>query len=258
MRTPLAPPLPSLAPGQNAIPPLGLKRGGPAVASLLHRVITAVWRAGSVPASWRHALITPLPKKGSRFDRGNYRRISLLDVESKVYLLVLLARIRGYLDACFLDEQHGFRPNRGPGDGQFCFRRLVEVAASHAVPVFAGLVDFKQAFDSLDRATLWALLQAYGVHPKLVALLQDLYDGSTASVRANGHTSPPFPVTAGVRQGCPLSPTLFNVYMDFVARAFLHQCQQQGLSGFSIAYRPLPSSPSSPSPPLLRQLALLL
>lgn len=55
-----------------------------------------------------------------------------------------------------------------------------------------------------------------GVHPKLVALIQDLYQGTTTRVRANGYLSDTIPIHSGVRQGCPLSPTLFNVYMDFV------------------------------------------
>ncbi len=111
---------------------------------------------------------------------GNLRCISLIDVECKAYLLILLDRTCTHEDRCFLDEQHGFRPERGPGDGQFCQRRLVEVASVHAVPVYAGFVDFKQALDSLDRDTLWAMLKAYGVHPKLVALIQDLCHDTTA------------------------------------------------------------------------------
>ena len=249
--------LQNTAPGQNGLHPRGLKEGGAGVATMLHRVVTAVWRAGTAPAAWRQALLTPLPKKGSRLNVGNFRRISLIDVESKAYLLIVLDRIRTHLDRCFLDEQHGFRPERGPGDGQFCLRRLVEVASAHAVPVYAGFVDFKQAFDSLDRETLWAMLKAYGVHPKLVALIQDLYQGTTARVRANGFLSDTVPFHSGVRQGCPLSPTLFNVYMDFVARILLRRCQERGIPGFQIAYN-IPGEGVRPAAGGVRDLAMLL
>ncbi|MDD2611131.1 MAG: reverse transcriptase family protein, partial [Giesbergeria sp.] len=167
---------------------------------------------------------------------ANYRRISLIDVESKAFLLILLDRIRLHLDAQLLDEQFGFRPARGPGDGQQCMTRLVELAAAHGVPLHAGFVDFKQAFDSLDRGVLWEVLRVYRIHPKLISLLEDLYQGSTACVRANGSTSGQFHIHSGVRQGCPLSPVLFNVYMDFVIRIFQHRCHSQGISGFSVAY----------------------
>ena len=103
--------------------------------------------------------------------------------------------------------------------------------------VCAIFIDFKQAFDSLDRGTLWAILRAYGVHPHLVSLLEAYYQGGSSTVRANGSTSAPFSPAAGVRQGCPLSPLLFNVFMDFVLRCYLSKCDARGIPGVRFSFK---------------------
>ena len=69
------------------------------------------------------------------------------------------------------DAQHGFRPNRGTADCLFSMRRLVEMARSHATPLHAAFVDFRNAFDSVNHhEVMWRILKARGVRPKLLAL----------------------------------------------------------------------------------------
>ena len=62
------------------------------------------------------------------------------------------------------------------------------------------------------------MLRLYAVHPRLIALLEDLHTGTTASVRLGGRVGPAFGVTAGVRQGCVVAPMLFNIFLDHVVR----------------------------------------
>ena len=78
-------------------------------------------------------------------------------------------------------------------------------------------MDFRKAFDSVNHEVMWRILKARGIHPKLLALIKDLYNGSRARVAAHGTESGWFDIRTGVRQGCPLSPLLFNIYMDFLA-----------------------------------------
>ena len=136
-----------------------------------------------------------------------------------------------------MDSLHAFLPNRGTGDSQFVLRRLVELATAAEVPFYAVFVDFKRAFDSVDRHVLWAALLAYGVDPHLVSMVKVLYDDSGARVRANGCLSDRFPVTAGVRQGCPLSPLLFNVFVDCVLRDLQREYTARGVHGLSFDYQ---------------------
>ena len=232
------------APGRDSLHPLGLKAGGAGAATLLHRAVLSAWRSQHAPAQWRESVIAPLPKAGDPLNPANRRRIALLNSNAKIYASILSGRIRDAVEGGLLDEQHGFRRGRGTADAQFCVARVIELAAEHGQPVYAGLIDFKQAFDSVDRPTLWAALRAYGAPHHAVDLFADLYADSTSSVRVGAHESAPFPIHAGVRQGCPASPGLFNAYFDLVQRCFLRRCQQQGINGLHFEYR-LPGRPTA-------------
>jgi hypothetical protein len=225
------------APGLNGVPAQLLKAGGAAVVQWVHRCICAAWAAGTAPPAWKRAALVPIHKKGDKLAADNYRGVTLLDVVGKVYVTVIHSRIRSHLCGQLLQSQCGFVPGKGTGEAMFRLRRLVELARDYASPLHAAFVDFRKAFDSVNRATLWRLLQARGVNPKLVGLVEDLYCGCEARVSVGGQESEWFPMSTGVRQGCPMSPTLFNVFMDFMARLVTSRCRQQGVRGFRVAFR---------------------
>jgi len=207
------------------------------MAQWLHRVITAVWASGQAPAAWKSARLVPIFKKGDKQQPDNYRGVTLLAAAGKVYVQVLHQRIHGHLNSQLLDGQNGFRPGRGTGDALFCMRRMIELSRDYNTPLHTAFVDFRKAFDSVSRSVLWQLLRARGVGGKLVEMIQDLYNGCQAQVAAGGHLSQPFPMSTGVRQGCPMSPTLFNVFIDFLARLVTQRCQAAGVTGFKLAFR---------------------
>ena len=77
--------------------------------------------------------------------------------------------------------------------------------------LYAAYIDLRAAFDSLDRNTLWNILETIGIPPKLVDIIKTLYSPSTHSVvRVNGTVSEAFSISSGVRQGCVLAANLFN------------------------------------------------
>ena len=98
-------------------------------------------------------------------------------------------------------------------------------------------MDFAKAFDTVDREVLWAALVAYGVEPAVVDRVADLYRDYNARVRVNGAVSDPFRPHSGVQQGCPLSPVLFNVFMDLVLRDFRSECQVRGVTGVEFRFQ---------------------
>ena len=101
----------------------------------------------------------------------------------------------------------------------------------------AAFVDFSKAFNFVNHRVLWAVLRARSLVPKRVDLIQDLYADSNSSVGAQGIKSRPFPLLSGVRQGCPLSPILFNFFMDFM-RPVNHDCATKGVADFRVAGEP--------------------
>ena len=79
-------------------------------------------------------------------------------------------------------------------------------------------IDLEKAYDKVCRVRLWQVLECYGIQGGLMTAIRSMYLGSQACVRANGKMSGWFPITQGVRQGCVMSPWLFNVFMDGIIR----------------------------------------
>ena len=78
-------------------------------------------------------------------------------------------------------------------------------------------MDYKAAFDSVDRTILWETLESYGIPTKYINLIKEGYNGFTSSVMVDGMLTDPFEVEGGVKQGDVPSPTLFNIIVDHVA-----------------------------------------
>ena len=81
-----------------------------------------------------------------------------------------------------------------------------------------NFIDFEKAFDSIDRDTLWKLLRHYGIPPKIVTLIQKMYDGTSCKVLHEGRLTDSFQIKTGVRQGCLLSPFLFILAVDWLMK----------------------------------------
>ncbi|XP_077545284.1 uncharacterized protein LOC144158338 [Haemaphysalis longicornis] len=92
----------------------------------------------------------------------------------------------------------------------------MEIAQRTNLPLYVALLDISKAYDSVDRELLWTILDRYGLEEKDVDLLRAIYANVTAQVVWEGHTAAPVEVTQGLRQGCPLSPLLFMLYVGGV------------------------------------------
>ncbi|PIK45503.1 hypothetical protein BSL78_17631 [Apostichopus japonicus] len=94
----------------------------------------------------------------------------------------------------------------------------ITVIYSRKIQLHWNFVDFKAAFDTIWGEVLWKCLCSIGVDPKLVDLIARMYEKIKCSVMVNGKITKWFEVQVGVRQGCLLSPCLFNIYLEFVMK----------------------------------------
>ena len=85
-------------------------------------------------------------------------------------------------------------------------------------PLYIVFVCFSKAFDTVDRGTLWKVLETYGCPNDLVNLIREFHDGLTGSVSIGGEASESFKIGHGVKQGCILAPTLFALYLTAVLK----------------------------------------
>ena len=83
--------------------------------------------------------------------------------------------------------------------------------------IIIGFIDYTKAFDCVDHNKLWKILKQMGLPDHMTCLLRNLYAGQEATVRTE-HGTEWFQIGKGVRQGCILSPCLFNLYAEYIMR----------------------------------------
>ncbi len=148
----------------------------------------------------------------------NWRGITLLSVSVKVFSTVLLRRLKAAINKRLREEHAGFRKGSSCSEHIFTLRNIIEYYLEYKHPLSINFIDFRKAFDSVHRESLWNILQLWGVPKKFIAVFQSLYNNSSCCVRTDtGHTDI-FAIETGVRQGCILSSFLFMVALDFVMR----------------------------------------
>ena len=115
------------------------------------------------------------------------------------------------------DVQAGFRKGRGTRDQIANIRWIMEKAREFQKSIYFCFTDYAKDFDCVDHNQLWKLLKEIGIPDHLTCLLRNLYAGQEATVRTGG-TTDWFQTGKGVRQGCILSPCLFNLYVEYIMR----------------------------------------
>ena len=84
--------------------------------------------------------------------------------------------------------------------------------------IYFCFIDYAKAFDCVDHYKLWKILKEMGIPDHLTCLLRNLYAGQEATVRTGHGTTDWVQIGKGVRQGCILSPCLFNLYTEYIVR----------------------------------------
>ena len=95
---------------------------------------------------------------------------------------------------------------------------MIEIMREKKNKLYLGFMDLQQGYDRVNRKGLWQVLVIYSVGDRLLNGIKSMYDDSEACVRINGVKSDWFSINSGVRQGCVMSPWLFNLYMDGVMK----------------------------------------
>ena len=116
------------------------------------------------------------------------------------------------------DVQAGFRKGRGTRDqiANICW--IMEKAREFQKNTYFCFIDYAKAFDCVNHNTLWKILKDMGIPDHLTCLLRNLYAGQEATVRTGHGTTNWFQIAKRVRQGCILSPCLFNLHAEYIKR----------------------------------------
>ena len=105
---------------------------------------------------------------------------------------------------------------------------IIEKAREFQKNIYFSFIDYAKAFNCVDHSKLWKILKEMGIPDHLTCLLRSLYAGQEVTVRTGHGTTDWFLIGKGVRQGCILSPSLFNLHAEYIMRnAALEEAQAE-------------------------------
>ena len=172
---------------------------------------------GDYPDEWQVGALVPVPKpKANHSEKDGYRGIAVGLAIGKIYSMLLLKRLDVWAEEGGLRAagQAGFRHGRGTPDNVFVLRHIFSKYRAQKKPVFAAFIDFKKAYDCVDHQLLWRCLHNLGLNDEMMSTLQQMYSRVQMRVKVDGQLGEAFPSDRGVRQGDPLSPLLFGLFID--------------------------------------------
>lgn len=191
------------------------------VIKVLWKLFQLCFDSGKIPSIWLDTIVNPLIKSKDSDPRIplNYRGISLICCSAKLYSSVINARLMSYLESegKIVDEQNGFRKDRSCRDHIFVLNSLCEHNINEDRSLFAAFIDFKKAFDCINRNFLSHKVLKEGIEGKMYWAIKSLYSATRACVRVNNYFTDWFDCLSGVKQGDTLSPTLFALYINDLA-----------------------------------------
>jgi len=176
-----------------------------------------ILESGRYPDDWSTAALAPVPKpKGNPDKQDDYRGIAVGQSISKLFSLTLLRRLDQWAEkqGHRARGQAGFRAGRGTGDNAFILSHIIDKYTHKRKPIYVAFIDFRKAYDCVDRSVLWEALESLGLHGPALAALKAMYQNVRMAVRQGGEAGSFFEALLGVKQGDPLSPLLFGLLID--------------------------------------------
>lgn len=198
-----------------------------AMAAAIFYIVRCMIEKGLVPDSLNKALVVSIPKKGDLTDMDNYRGISLMESLLKVACTVVIRRVGRALEneGLLIPEQAGFRTR------QECAAQVVtlyEVCRRRQLAgkeTFVAFLDFRKAYDTVPHQALMAKLKHVGVTGMLLRFIEAVYANSRMQVLLPCGRTPEVQLLRGSRQGCPMSPILFDVFINDL----FEECRERGV-----------------------------
>ena len=184
-----------------------------------------IYRDEAWPKDFLQSVMIPIEKKNVVRCEG-FRTISQISLASKVVLRILAKRIKSKSEEFLGKDQFGFRSGRGTRDAVGVMRCLSERSIEFNQDLYVCFIDYEKAFDRVNWRKLMEILQNIGVDWRDRRLIATLYMSQTAAVRLNYELTEPSEVGRGVRQGCLISPTLFNIYAEAMIKYALDDLKE--------------------------------
>ena len=218
--------------GLDDISPDLIKLTKPKITDYLNKLFQKIYDTGKYPKEWAKSIIIPIHKKGNKSLLNNYRGISLLSVTSKLFTSIINNRLYSWMEnnMKICEEQAGFRRHFSTIDHIYTLYSMVNnrLYGQKKGKLYVAFIDFKKAFDTVNRDVLWDSMKEEGISTKMIRMIKGIYSTVIATVRFGNSYSEFITCPLGVKQGCLLSPLLFSILINKVAR----KIAEKGRAGY--------------------------
>ena len=186
----------------------------------LTKLFNEIFSTGIYPFRWSESIVVPIYKRGNMHEVNNYRGISLTSILSKVFVHVLKSRLTDWADdnKIISEEQAGFRKGYSTIDNVFTLCGIIQRQLERRKKLYVAYIDFRKAFDSVNREALWKILERNGVRGHMINVLKSMYSSVQCRVKCLEGLSDLIECLMGLKQGCKASSILFLYMIDEVAK----------------------------------------
>ena len=215
------------SPGPDRIIAEYLKVFGENYECILLKIIRTLFARHLYPPQWDTNYLKPIHKKDDIEDPDNYRGIALGSPFAKLFSLILHNRLKNYIETKQLisPNQIGFMKGSRTSDHIFLLQTIIEkIVKKNKDKLYTAFIDFKKAYDTIDRDTLFQRLKTLGINGLFFQNIVAMYENTKYLIKVKNGYLDPITSNLGLRQGCPLSPMLFNLYIEDIKDIFEESC----------------------------------
>lgn len=217
------------APGNDTILPILLKHAGPAAYDALSTIFNYSWQHAVLPQQWTEANVMALWKgKGDRSDPSSFRPISMTSIIIRTFEHLIHSRLSTLLEAksFFHPLQFGFRKRHSTLDALNCFQSNTRAMfpTSHQTDCPTLFLDLQKAFDRVWHPKLLQCVEQAGITGRAWSWIAAFLSRRRIRTVDRNQCSAWFTMEFGVPQGAVLSPLLFNIFINPVARRIARWC----------------------------------